>query len=307
MQINNFSTRPLLTRSVARTQALESSPPPPGFEVADAADGSIRPTSPSFLRRRLESNNISLVVMRHGQSQSNADSDVAGTPLLYGQSESPLTQKGRDQAKKCAEDFYNRMGGEAFVRQCIDKPEKLPVFISSSVGRAMETSQTIVDYLKDRIRDIGGDSAYAALAPQLTVEAEPRLRETNFGSYEKKPMTDVERDYPDFIHSWRPPEGLGTDFLHKFPGGESRADLMVRTSAVMDGVVRRFPGRTVVLLSHSECILGARTALGLAPVQDGKTRAETSTIANATPYWVVGNAPSPATTNFGTLGSIQNF
>src|ERR1017187_2862299 len=112
--------------SRSRAAELDSSDAPPGFEVADAKDGSLRPTSPSMIRRRLESQGVQLVVIRHGQSQSNADSDTVGSPLLYGQSESPLTQKGRDQGQKCAQDFYLRLGGDDYLRQCLDKPEKLP-------------------------------------------------------------------------------------------------------------------------------------------------------------------------------------
>ena len=300
----------LASRTIAQARQsdpLESSPAPAGFEVADAADGSIRPTCTSWIKRRLENNGISLIAIRHGQSQSNADSEVQGKILLYGQSESPLTDKGRGQAHKCAEELVLRMGGDDWLRQCIDKPQTLPVFISSSMGRALESSHIIVDHIKAKVEELGGPEASQRLAPYLEVEAEPRLRETNFGRYEKHPLSEVEDAYPDFIKSWRPPEGMGTDFLHRFPGGESRADLMTRMTSFFDSLVTRYPQRSVVMLSHSECILGGRTALGLAPVNEGKVRAETSTIANATPYWLVGTQPARSSPNFQSGLTIQDF
>ena len=39
--------------------------------------------------------------------------------------------------------------------------------------------------------------------------------------------------------------------------------------------------------------LATRTSLGLVPVQEGKVRAETGVINNATPYWLVGQPPVP--------------
>ena len=312
MQIFNslrpsVSLPPRTAPQVGQKEELDLSPVPPGFVLAEATDGSMSPSRGNLLKRRLENNGISLVAIRHGQSQSNADSETLGQPLLYGQSESPLTQKGRDQAQNCAQEFYSRMGGDEWLKGCISKPESLPVFISSSVGRAMESSQIIVDHLKRKLDEVGGPGSAQALAPFLQIEAEPRLRETNFGRFEKRPLSEVQDAYPEFVKNWRPPEGLGTDFLHRFPGGESRADVMKRVSAFFDSVALRYPQRTVVMLSHSECILGARTALGLAPVKDNKVRAETSTIANATPYWLVGNQPAPSTPTFQSGMGIRDF
>jgi broad specificity phosphatase PhoE len=272
---------------------LQSSTPPAGFATVDSADGSMAPKGQSLLKARLQNNQINLIAIRHGQSQANAESEALGQPLLYGQSESPLTDKGRAQAQSCAQQLYAQLGGDAWIEKCISQPNQLPVFVSSSVSRAMESAQILVDHLKDKIAQIGGQAALAKLGPQLVVESESRLRETNFGRFEKRPLSELQQAYPDFVSHWRPSEGLGTDFLHKFPGGESRADVMTRISNVLDGVCLKYPGRTVVMMSHGESILATRTSLSLVPVQEGKVRAETGVINNATPYWLVGQPPVP--------------
>jgi broad specificity phosphatase PhoE len=274
---------------------LQSSQPPAGFSAVDSVDGSMLPKGPSLLRARLQNNKINLIAIRHGESQANAESAALGQPILYGQSESPLTDKGRLQAKNCALELYNQLGGDSWIQECLNDSSQLPVFISSSTSRATESAQVIVDHLKEKIGQIGGEEALARLGPQLVVESDSRLRETNFGRFEKRPLSELQQAYPEFVSHWRPSEGLGTDFLHKFPGGESRADVMNRIGCSLDGVCHKYPGRTVIMMSHGESILATRTTLGLVPVQDGKVRAETGVINNATPYWLVGQAPVSAT------------
>lgn len=263
---------------------LALAPSPPGTEPVSDADGSLAYRGPSWPRARLEANRVNLVVIRHGQSEANAADGI----LLYGQSETPLTQKGRDQAAACAAVFYEQLGGDAWLRSCASDPSRLPVFLSSPLSRAMDSASIICDHLRDRAEALGLGSL------PLTVVPDPRLKETHFGRFEKRDLSEVQSAHPDFIANWRPPEGMGTDFRHRFPGGESRADLMRRTNSLLNGIAQLYPGRTVVCMSHSECILGMRTVLGQSPVAEGKVRADTGAVANAKPYWLVGQAPRSA-------------
>ena len=260
------------------SQELELAPPPPGFKSVNSQDGSIDYSNPSALRARLEARGIRLLVIRHGQSLSNEQSERLGVPLLYGQTESPLTALGMEQAHRCGATLYQELGGEAWARQCAADPQKLPVIISSSLERARQTSQALVDDLRTH-------------GVELDYRTDDRLMETNFGRFEGRPYGELESAYPDFVRSWRPSGGNGTNYAHRFPEGESRCDVMNRLMDMLSGVAEDYPGRTVVLVSHSECLIALRAVLGLAPVEEGKLRAETRGNANATPYWLL---PSPS-------------
>lgn len=284
---------------VSRDEGLALSPVPCGTAPVDEADGSLAYRGPSMVLRRLQHNQVRVVAIRHGQSQSNADSEQAGQPLLYGQSESPLTQKGVRQARDCAVEFYRQLGGDEWMRGCMEDPRRLPVFYSSTVSRALDTAQIIADHLSDKAFEIGGQAARDRVAAAVAVHREPRLLESDFGRFETHPLSDLQRAYPEFTNAWRPPEGFGTDFRHRFPGGESRADVMRRMHGFFNSVAHTCAGRTVVMLTHGESVLAARATLGQLPQTDGKVRAETGVVGNAVPYWMVGQPPVGPSTPFG--------
>ena len=133
-------------RTTQRDEGLTLAPVPRGFSEVDPVDGSIAYKGESQLKRLLESNGVKLIAVRHGQSQSNADSEQTGQPLLYGRSESPLTDKGRQQAQACAVELYRELGGDEWLKTCIDDPSKLPVFISSTVSRTVDTANILTDH-----------------------------------------------------------------------------------------------------------------------------------------------------------------
>lgn len=289
--ITSVSAAPLSwhkhVRTAAGNEPLVLSPVPRGFSEVEAGDGSLRPNGPSLVKRRLEANNVRLVVMRHGQSQSNLESEQLGEPLLYGQSESPLTELGRQQARNCAVELYGQLGGDDWLRGCLDNPRQLPVFVSSPVDRAEDSAQIMVDHLRERVQALGGSQACERLAPFLQVHTDSRLLESNFGRFEKHRLSELANEFPEFVSHWRPPQGLGTDFRHRFPGGESRADVMNRMTSFMDSLTLLHPGRTVVVMAHGESLMAAKGVLGLLPVEEGRLRAQGG-MQNATPYWLVG-------------------
>ena len=290
---------PLVGQASSRDARLVLSPVPPGCEGVSEADGSIAYHGPSKVAQRLINNQVRLIVVRHGQSQSNADSEQLGQPLLYGRSESPLTAKGVQQAHDCAAELYRQLGGDDYLRACLDDPTRLPVFCSSTVSRALDTAQILADAIKDRAFAIGGEAARDKVAPWLEVHREPRLLESSFGRLETHPLSDLQKAYPEFANSWRPPQGMGTEFRHRFPGGESRADVMRRVHSFLDSAAHRYAGRTVVMITHGETTLATRAALGQAPETDGKVRAETGVVGNAVPYYLIGKPTIPPATAFG--------
>ncbi len=267
--------------------SLELSPAPCGFSAVEDVDGSLNYQGPNLLCKRLGFAKVQVLGVRHGQAQSNAQSEALGQPLLYGQSESPLTDKGRQQARECSLKLYDQLGGSQWLSEALDDPSRLPVLVSSDVTRAQDTAFIMKAGLAEEAEKLRGAEGRSIIEDQLQVISDARLRETHFGRFETRPLAELQSAYPDFVSHWRPSEGMGTDFRHRFPAGESRADVMKRVGNFLDGCCLRFPGKTVIMVSHGETLLSTRALLGKAPVQEGKVAAETGAIPNATPFWLV--------------------
>lgn len=271
---------------------LELSPVPQGFVAVEEEDGSLCYSEDSPISLQLQKAAVQLLAIRHGESLSNAQSERLGQPLLYGQSESPLTTRGRHQTELCAERLLVELGGLAWLWRALEDPSGCPVFISSDVERARESAEILKAYLVRKALGMGGGRAAALLDSGLLVLSDRRLRETHFGKFEGRPFRELSLSHPQFVAHWRPADGQATDFRHRFPGGESRADVMRRMSDLLLEVCQRFPGRTVVLVSHGETLLSTRALLGKSPVVDGKIKAETGLIPNAEPFWLWGGTQS---------------
>lgn len=128
--------------------------------------------------------------------------------------DSPLTDLGIAQAKGLAEKLRDTPIGAVFC---------------SDTGRAIETARI--------------------LAAPHSIEPQPvqALRERFYGGYESLNAAEIERKYPGtrFAVSgktredWRPPEG------------ETMGDVRARLSAFIAKLVREFPGKTVLNVTHS--------------------------------------------------------
>jgi len=271
----------------AAEQLLELSPAPSGFASAEDFDGSLLYQGDSVLCQRLENARIEVLAVRHGQSESNAQSETLGSPLLYGQTESPLTEKGRHQAEVCAQKLYQELGGAPWLQQAVHHPEMLPVLLTSDLSRAQETAVLLKQGLAQEAERLAGSEGRQVVDQKLDIISDPRLRETHFGRFETRPLAELESAYPDFVSHWRPDDGKGTDFRHRFPGGESRSDVMSRVGNLLESCCGEYPNRTLVLVSHGETLLSTRALLGKAPVLQGKVVAETGKIPNATPFWLI--------------------
>lgn len=266
---------------------LQLAPVPKGFSAVDDFDGSLCYEDADHITRKLQQARVSVMAVRHGQAESNAQSEALGEPLLYGQSESPLTEKGRQQAHQCSVTLYQQLGGEEWLAQALADPKKLPVLVGSDMSRAQETAEILKQDLAAEAERLAGPDGRHKIEEQLQIFSDRRLRETHFGTFERHPLSELQRAYPEFVSHWRPAQGLGTDFRHRFPGGESRADVMGRMQNFLEGCCLRFPSRTVIIVSHGETLLSTRTLLGKAPSAEGKVGAETGAIPNATPFWLV--------------------
>lgn len=120
-----------------------------------------------------------LYLVRHGQSEGNV------LKTFHGQTDYPLTETGRQQARQAAEKL--RADGVRFTRCC-----------ASDLSRAWETAQACL---------VGRD---------VTAEPCPALREQDVGRIESCTWEQMEAQYPDALQSF-----LGDWFHATPPGGES--------------------------------------------------------------------------------------
>lgn len=145
-------------------------------------------------------------LVRHGESRGNLDGRVQG------QSESPLTERGRRQA--------------------------------DAAGRALDDRGIDLVYCSDLSR--AKDSAdIMAASLGLSVQVDPRLREVSFGSLEGKTWAEL-----DTYYTAAEARGDGDWYTHRPPGGESRQDLTARVYDTLEDLVKRHEGKTLLVVSH---------------------------------------------------------
>ncbi len=149
-----------------------------------------------------------LYLLRHGETEFN----VAGR--LQGQQDSPLTARGRDQARAHG----------ALLKTLIVDPAAWRV-VASPLGRALDTARLAC--------------AELGLA-EATIETDPRLKEIAYGEWEGQTYGQIAARYPDH---WAARERDYWGFV--VPGGESYAMVAARAQAFLGEA----NGRTIVF-SH---------------------------------------------------------
>ena len=138
-----------------------------------------------------------IYLLRHGETLWN----VAGR--LQGQSDSPLTWRGIQQARAL---------GESLLRQ--DRVDGATALISSPQGRAWQTAAIVAEVLGGNPRAIAFDD---------------RLKELDFGAWTGLTFEEVAAAHPE---DWARREA---DKWHvRPPGGESYADVAARARSWLD-------------------------------------------------------------------------
>ena len=135
-----------------------------------------------------------------------------------------LSPAGRRQAQATADALAHRGDIEAVV--------------TSPMRRCQETARPVAERLG------------------LSVQLDEDLREADFGAWEGLTFAEVRDRYPDDLTAWlaspeAPPTGAG----------ETMQQLTRRTAAVRDGLLTRYAGATVLLVSH---VVPIRTLIRLA-------------------------------------------
>ena len=150
-----------------------------------------------------------ITLIRHGESEGNA------SELVQGQSDYPLTSKGKHQASTLARRWL-----------AIQKAGESPLFdlvIASPLTRARQTAEIIAGKLG------------------VQVELDSAWIERGFGALDGWSLTAIRELNPpvDFHHPYHPPS----------EGGESAVDLFLRASLALRGVLHR-PVGNYLIVSH---------------------------------------------------------
>jgi broad specificity phosphatase PhoE len=166
-------------------------------------------------------------VVRHGQSAGNVAREAAeaASQFLIDIAERdvdvPLSALGERQAAALADWF------------CSMPPEARPnVVLHSPYARAHATAMAVVDRL-------GRDEL-------LTVVADERLREKEFGIVDRLTPLGIADKYPE-LHEQRRHVGK---FYFRPPGGESWCDVILRLRSVLDTITREYRGERVLIVGH---------------------------------------------------------
>jgi probable phosphoglycerate mutase len=153
-----------------------------------------------------------LYVLRHGETTWNTERRMQGTK------DSPLTERGRQQALAMGRTLRRELAGEPGPTR----------FFRSPLGRARETADIIGC-------EIGLDPA--------EWRDDPRLAELGYGQWEGFNWKEIEVTHPTALADWRAdPHGYCP------PGGETHFELSRRSAAVLAEIAAS--GTRTVIVGH---------------------------------------------------------
>jgi len=163
-----------------------------------------------------------LLLVRHGESEWNRIGRIQGW------SDSPLSELGREQARRLAERLAR---------------EPISAIYASPLARAAQTAQIIAERLG------------------LEVTFDPRLREYGVGELEGLTREELAEHYPHILAAWQ--EG---DTWVALPGEEGRQAFVERIWEAMQDIIRRHPDDAVAVVAHGGTVaVFLMRLLGLSP------------------------------------------
>ena len=178
----------------------------------------------------------SLLLARHGESQGNVAllaAEEAGSPwidIAERDMDVALSERGERQAVA-----LGRWLGQLGRR-------RPTVALTSPYRRAWETARLALA--------AGGLDG-------LELAQDERLREREFGAFDRLTRRGIEERYPE---ESKARTRIGK-FYHRPPGGESWCDVGLRVRSLLDSVTREHGGERVVIVTHEVVILMFRYVL----------------------------------------------
>lgn len=160
-------------------------------------------------------NFCTLYLVRHGETEWNK------IGIVMGQSDSPLTKNGLEQAKTTAREL---------------KDVSFDAVFSSDLHRARRTAEII------------------KLERQLAIQTSKALRERDFGHWEGKRKEEYQKNFQhvlDKIKTLSEKEQKELKFDHDI---ESDEQVISRFIVQLSEIAVAYPNKTVLVVSHSGCI-----------------------------------------------------
>ena len=147
-----------------------------------------------------------LILIRHGETPYNRDR------RYQGHRDTPLTKKGKRQAKEIAIRLRN---------------ESLDAIYSSDIKRTRYTAKVINGYYS------------------LKINILPQLREIDFGDWEGKTHNEIRREWKGLLDEWEnEPSKI------KISRGESIKDLAERVRTTIKKIISDHPGQRIAIITH---------------------------------------------------------
>lgn len=164
-----------------------------------------------------------VIFIRHGQTEWNV------TGRYQGQSDVKLTEEGRKQAEKLADNF---------------PVAKVDAIYASDLCRAMVTAETI------------------AAKFGLKVQAEPAFRELSFGDWEGLTYQQIVDKWEEAMANF-----LQHPDILEIPGGESFPAVQQRAMKRLNELIEKHDGQTIVVVAHGAVLRTMLTAALHMPLQ----------------------------------------
>ena len=164
-----------------------------------------------------------VIFIRHGQTEWNV------TGRYQGQSDVKLTEEGKKQAEKLADNF---------------PVAKVDAVYASDLCRAMVTAETIANKFG------------------LKVQAESAFRELSFGDWEGLTYQQIVDKWEDAMANF-----LQHPDVLEIPGGESFPAVQQRAMKRLNELIEKHDGQTIVVVAHGAVLRTMLTAALHMPLQ----------------------------------------
>jgi broad specificity phosphatase PhoE/ribonuclease HI len=151
-----------------------------------------------------------LVFLRHGETVHTKDKKFSGP----GGDDPGLTDEGWAQARRAASALA-------------DDDEPFDALVCSPMRRTRETASAIADLVG------------------LDIEIENGFREAAFGDWDGLTLEQVAEKWPAELDAW-----LGSFEVAPPGGGESIVEVRARVEAALSGVLERYAGKRMIVVSH---------------------------------------------------------
>ncbi|MFE9247745.1 histidine phosphatase family protein [Streptomyces sp. NPDC007088] len=194
------------------------------------------------------------VLLRHGETALTPERRFSGG--RPGTSGPALSPAGREQAGRTAAALARLKGTDRAIE----------AVISSPLTRCLQTARAAADLL------------------HLPVQVEEGLRETDFGQWEGLTFAEAGDSDPEAFRAWLADPGTPP------PGGESFRAVAARVEETRERLRARYPGRTLLLVTHVTPVKTlVRLALGAPPQSLHRMELAPASLTRLA-YWADGNA-----------------